>query len=224
MTGSGGQQGGSGGSGSGAGGAGGRGRGRGPGGGGGQRRGPGGPGGGGGGQRRGSGGGSGPGGQRRGPGGPGGGNQPQPLEVAARASRNALKRHAEGLRDDQTRLACRSLLVALHGNLGQVSNPGELIGVIEQVQHVLHASRRDDTQLPVALRAVVAFAADTPGRQREVQELARLLLRHTYTLSADFIPRQSRDDGRFRATALLDLIEQLSKEYLSDARFDELRA
>jgi hypothetical protein len=122
------------------------------------------------------------------------------------------------------RLACRSLLVALHGNLAEVSNPGELIGLIEQVQHVLHASRRDDTQLPVALRAVVAFAVDDPGRQRDVQELCRLLLRLTYTLSADFIPRASRDDGRFRATALLDLIEQLSKEYLSDARFDELRA
>lgn len=121
------------------------------------------------------------------------------------------------------RLACRSLLIALHGNLNGVSNPGELLGVVEQVQHVLHATRRDDTQLPVTLRAVVAFALETPARQRDVQELTRLLLRHGYTLSADFIPRASRDDGRFRADALLDVLEQVSKEYLSDARFDELR-
>jgi len=216
----GGAGGGPGGSGSGRPGGGSGGGGAGRGGGGGQRRGPG---GGSGGQRRGPGGGGG-----RGPGGPGGRGpggtpQEQPLEIAARQSRNALKRHAEGLRDDQSRLACRSLLVALHGNLSTVTNPGELLGVVEQVQHVLHATRRDDTQLPVTLRAVVAFASEAPARQKDVQELTRLLLRHGYTISADFMPRAARDDGRFRATALLDVLEQVSKEYLSDARFDELR-
>lgn len=113
--------------------------------------------------------------------------------------------------------------MALHGNLGEIENPGELIGMVEQSQHVLHASRREDAQLPVALRAVVAFALDTPGRQREVQELARLLLRYLYAQSADFVPRQPRDDGRFRATALLDVLEQVAREYLDDARFEQMR-
>ncbi len=176
---------------------------------------------------------SGGGGQRRGPGGgqSGGGrggggasNQQQPLEIAVRASRNAIKRHADALKDDQTRLACRSTLIALHGNMGGVANPAELLGVLEQVQHVLHASRRDDSQLPVALRAVVAFSVDTPGRQREVQELVRLVLRHLYALNADFMPRQARDDGRFRSDAVLDVVEQIAKEYLDDRRFELLRA
>ena len=186
---------------------------------------PGGGGGGGGARRGGSGGGGprrGPGGGR--PGGPGGGNQQQPLEIAVRSSRNAIKRHADGLKDDQTRLACRSMLVALHGNMSGVANPAELLGVLEQVQHVLHATRRDDSQLPVALRAVVAFATDTPARQREVQELVRLVLRHLYALNADFLPRQARDDGKFRADAVLDVVEQVAREYLDDARFEQLRA
>ena len=183
-------------------------------------------GGGGGGARRPGGSGGGGGGQRRGPGGAGrqASNQPQPLEIAVRSSRNALKRHAEGLRDDQVRLACRSLLIALHGNMTGVQNPAELLGVLEQVQHVLHATRRDDSQLPVALRAVVSFATDTPGRQREVQELVRLVLRHLYALNADFMPRQARDDARFRADAVLDVVEQLAREYLDDARFEQMRA
>jgi hypothetical protein len=140
-----------------------------------------------------------------------------------RSSRNAITRHAEGLRDDQVRLACRSLLIALHGNMEGVGNPAELIGVLEQVQHVLHSTRRDDSQLPVALRAVVAFATDTPGRQRDVQELVRLVLRHLYALNADFIPRQARDDGRFRADAVLDVVDQLARTYLDDERFAQLQ-
>lgn len=135
-----------------------------------------------------------------------------------------MTRHAEGLKDDQARLACRSLLVALHGNMGGVANPAELLGVLEQVQHVIHASRRDDAQLPVALRAVVAFASDTPGRQREVQELVRLVLRYLYALNADYLPRQARDDGRFRADAVLDVVEELARVYLDDASFERLRA
>lgn len=115
--------------------------------------------------------------------------------------------------------------MALHGNLGQAENPGEVIAAIEQVQHALHApARREDSQLPVATRAVVAFVHETPARQREAQELARLLLRHLYTQSADYMPRQPRDDGRFRATALLDILEQCAKEYLADADFDKLRS
>jgi hypothetical protein len=140
-----------------------------------------------------------------------------------RSSRNALKRHAEGIKDDQTKLACRSLLVALHGNMTGVTNPAELLGVLEQVQHVLHATRRDDSQLPVALRAVVAFATDTPARQREVTELVRLALRHLYALNADFMPRQARDDAKFRADAVLDVVELLAREYLDDTLFEELR-
>jgi hypothetical protein len=116
------------------------------------------------------------------------------------------------------------MLIALHGNMTGVANPAELLGVLEQVQHVLHASRRDDSQLPVALRAVVAFATDTPVRQREVQELVRLLLRHLYALNADFMPRQARDDARFRADAVLDVVDQVAREYLDDARFEQLRA
>jgi hypothetical protein len=115
------------------------------------------------------------------------------------------------------------MLIALHGNMTGVANPAELLGVLEQVQHVLHASRRDDSQLPVALRAVVAFAVDTPARQREVQELIRLILRYLYALNADFMPRQARDDGRFRSDAVLDVVEQVAREYLTDARFEQLR-
>lgn len=140
-----------------------------------------------------------------------------------RSSRNAITRHADGIRDEQTRLACRSLLIALHGNMTGVANPAELLGVLEQVQHVLHATRRDDSQLPVALRAVVAFAADTPGRQRDVQELVRLVLRHLYALNADFMPRAARDDARFRADAVLDVVEQLARTYLDDEAFARLR-
>ncbi len=140
-----------------------------------------------------------------------------------RSTRNAIKRHADGIRDEQTKLACRSLLVALHGNMSGTANPGELLGVLEQVQHVLHATRRDDSQLPVALRAVVAFATDTPKRQREVQELVRLALRHLYTLNADFMPRTTRDDGRFRSDAVLDVVDQLAQTYLDDAAFAKLQ-
>ncbi|MCW2956069.1 MAG: hypothetical protein JWO69_938 [Thermoleophilia bacterium] len=140
-----------------------------------------------------------------------------------RATRNSIKRHAESLRDDQVKLACRSLLIALHGNLELAENPGEILGLIEQVHHVLHATRRDDAQLPVAVRAVVGFAVETPARQREVQELVRQLLRHVYAVSSDFIPRTARDDGRFRATAVLDLIGVIAREYLDDAAFAKLR-
>lgn len=176
------------------------------------------------------------GGQGRGPGGPnrGGGSggrgrrdgqqQQTPLEIAARSSRNALKRHAESVRDDQSKLACRSLLTALHGATDGVSSPAELLGVVEQVAHVLEAGRREDSQLPVALRAVVAFALDTPRRSRDVAEMLRLLLRHGYCLASDHIPRQLRDDGEFRASALWNVVEDVSREYLDDKAFAEITA
>ncbi len=116
------------------------------------------------------------------------------------------------------------MLLALHGNMAGSTNPAEALGVLEQVQHVLHATRRDDSQLPVALRAVVAFATDTPARQREVQELVRLALRHLYALNADFMPRSARDDATFRSDAVLDVIDQIAREYLDDKRFDALRS
>jgi hypothetical protein len=191
----------------------------------------------GGGGRRGSGSGA-----RRGSGGGGGGQpnrgrgpqgagarsgaqpQQQPIEIAVRSSRNAIKRHAESIRDDQAKLGCRSLLMALHGNLGQVENPAEILTTLEQVQHVLHQPvGRDEAQLPVAIRAVAGFLKETPVREKASHELVRLLLRHLYALNSDFVPRQPRDDGRFRASANLDVLEQVAKEFLSDADFDRLR-
>lgn len=179
-----------------------------------------GPGGGGGQPNRGRGGGQGAG---RGPG--GAGQQDQPIEIAVRSSRNAIKRHAESVRDEQSKLGCRSLLIALHGNLGQAENPGEILGTLEQVQHVLHQPvGRDEAQLPVAIRAVVGFLKETPAREKASHELVRLLLRHVYALNSDFVPRTPRDDGRFRATATLDILEQVAKEYLSDKDFEDLRS
>lgn len=151
-------------------------------------------------------------------------NQTPPIEIAVRSSRNAIKRHADSLKDEQIRLACRSLLIALRGNMSGVSNPAEILGVLEQLQQVLHATRRDDSQLPVTLRAVVSFASDTPARQREVQELVRLMLRHLYALNADFIPRRARDDGRFRADSVLDVVDQVARIYLDDAAFERLQS
>lgn len=176
----------------------------------------------------------GPGGQRRrGAGRPQGGkprtgqgakqaNQQTPIEIAVRSTRNAMRRHAEGLRNDQVRLGCRGVLMALHGNLGAASNPGEILGMIEQVGHVLHGG--DDAQLPVALRAVVSFVLVEPRRTRDVQEQLRLLLRHLYAMSSDYIPRAVRDDARFRGTALIDVLHEAAREYLSDEKFQELRA
>ena len=140
-----------------------------------------------------------------------------------RSTRNASTRHAESLKDDQSRLACRALLMALHGNLGQVANTGELIGVVEQVLHVLHHGHREAEQLPVAVRAAAAFALDVPRRTRDVQECLRLLLRHLYALGADYVPRELRDDARFRATSMLDVLDERAKAYLDDASFAELQ-
>lgn len=155
-------------------------------------------------------------------GGRGGGNQQSPLEIAVRSTRKAITRHAEGLRDDQVRLGCRAVLVALHGNLASASNPGEILGMIEQTAHVVHGG--DDTQLPVALRAAVAFVLADQRRTREVQQQLRLLLRHLYALSADYIPRSMRDDASFRGSALLEVVHDIAREYLSDTRFEQLRA
>jgi hypothetical protein len=139
-----------------------------------------------------------------------------------RSARSALRRHAESVRDDQSQLACRSLLTALHGATSGVENPAELLGVVEQTAHVLEATRRDDAQLPVALRAVVAFTLETPRRSRDVAEMLRLLLRYGYAVSADYIPRLLRDDGAFRASALSNVVDELAKEYLGDEQFGQL--
>lgn len=157
-----------------------------------------------------------------GAGGRSGQQQDTPIEIAVRSSRNAIRRHAETVRDDQSQLACRSLMTALHGNTAEVTSPAELLASVEQVVHVLESGRREDTQLPVALRAVVAFSLDTPRRARDVAELLRLLLRHGYCLAADHIPRTLRDDGTFRASALQNLLEEVARDYLDDARFAEL--
>jgi len=135
-----------------------------------------------------------------------------------------LRRHAESVKDEQSQLACRGLLVALHGVTAGVSSPAELLGVVEQVVHVLESGRREDAQLPVALRAVVAFSLDTPRRSRDVAELLRLLLRHGYAVAADHVPRQLRDDGEFRASAVSNMLEDVAKEYLDDAGFARLTA
>lgn len=87
---------------------------------------------------------------------------------------------------------------------------------------MLEAGRRDDAQLPIALRAVVNFALESPRRQRDAAEMLRLLLRHSYLLAADHIPRQLRDDGNFRATSLLQVYEECGPEYLADEKFAKL--
>jgi len=50
------------------------------------------------------------------------------------------------------------------------------------------------------------------------------MLRHLYALNADFMPRAARDDSRFRADAVLDVVDTIAREYLSDAGFERLRA
>jgi hypothetical protein len=126
------------------------------------------------------------------------------------------------VRDDQSQLACRAILTATIGTGAETTSPAELLGIVEQVVHVLEAGRREDAQLPMALRAVVGFALETPRRQRDVAEMLRLLLRHTYSLAADHIPRELRNDGSFRASAMRTVLEEISAEYLDDKRFAEL--
>jgi hypothetical protein len=155
----------------------------------------------------------------------GGGKQhTPPTEVAARSTRNALRRHAESIRDEQSQIACRGIITALVGNTHDVDSPAELLGVVEVVAHVLESGKREDSQLPTALRAVVAYALDTPRRSRDVAEMLRLVLRHGYSLAADHIPRQLRNDGSFRATALHNVLQEVASEYLSDKRFGELQS
>jgi hypothetical protein len=144
------------------------------------------------------------------------------LEIAARSTGNAIKRHAESIRDEHSRLACRAVLVTSLATGRGVTSPAELLGVFEQVAHVVEATQRDDSQLPVALRAATAFAIETPKRSRDVAEMLRLVLRHGYTLSADYVPRQLRDDGAFRASSLADVLSGHVPEYLDDATFQEL--
>lgn len=163
-------------------------------------------------------------------GGPGGrpphggrGNQTPPIEIVVRSTRGAIRRHAESVRNEQNSLACRSMLVAVHGVTSDSRNPAEVLVMIEHLQHALHTVKREDSQLPVALRAVVAFAQEAPARQRDTQEMLRLLLRHLYALNADYMPRQSRDDARFRTSSVLGLLEEIANEYMDQQRFEKVR-
>jgi hypothetical protein len=45
------------------------------------------------------------------------------------------------------------------------------------------------------------------------------MLRHGYSLAADHVPRQLRDDGPFRASALHNVLEEVAAEYMDDAAF-----
>lgn len=170
----------------------------------------------------GSGGGRGGGAHGRAGGRPGRGPQqqrPAPLEVAARTTRNALRRHAESLHDDKVRLGCRSILAGIVGAAKHAESPAEVVGVAEQVAHAVQAGKRGDAQLQATLRGPVEFALEDPRREREVAEMLRLLLRHCYSLAADHVPRQLRDDGSFRASALADVVVEVGAEYLDDAAF-----
>lgn len=151
-----------------------------------------------------------------------GGGQASPLEVAVRSTRNALKRHAESVRDDQSKLACRGVLTAIVGVGKRSASPAEVIGLVEQVLHVMEAGRREESQLPVAVRAVASFALEQPRRARDVSEMLRLSLRCTYAVAADHIPRQTRDDGGFRASALSEVLLEIGALYLDDERFAAL--
>jgi hypothetical protein len=37
------------------------------------------------------------------------------------------------------------------------------------------------------------------------------------------MPRQARDDGRFRSDAVLDVVDQVAREYLDDKRFADMQ-
>ena len=155
---------------------------------------------------------------------PGAQSGPPPIEVAARSTRNAVRRHSETIRDDQSQLAVRAVLIGLTSGMRQSASPAETLAMLEQVGHVLEAGRRDDDQLPLALRAAVQFALENPRRVRDVAEMVRVVLRHTYVLAADHIPRQLRDDGGFRSQAIVTVLEEIAREYLDDAGFAKLSA
>lgn len=177
------------------------------------------------GNRRRGGGGSGP--RRGGSQGRGGGQQgqrPPVMEVAARSARGALKRHAESVKGHDVQLACRSLLVAFHGASTGSTNPGELLNLLEQVAAAVEQGAGAEAQLPVALRAVVGYAAERPARTRAVEEMLRLSLRWAYVQSADYVPRQLRNDGGFRASAIREELGTVAREYLDDASFEQGRS
>ncbi len=143
------------------------------------------------------------------------------MEIAVRSTRNALRRHAESVRDDESKLGCRSVLGGIVGATGESASPAETLGLVEQVGHVLETTHRAGDQLPVALRAAVAFVGESPRRARDCAEMLRLVLRHGYVLAADHLPRQLRDDGTFRASALADVLRETASEYLSDELYQQ---
>lgn len=146
--------------------------------------------------------------------------QQTPLEIAVRSARNAQRRHAESLRDEQTRLACRGVMTAIAGGGSGASNPAELLAEVEHALHVLEAGEREASRLPATMRAVATFALADRRRLREVIEMLRLTLRSGYVLAADHIPRQARDDGPFRASALRTAMTETAQLYLDDAAFE----
>lgn len=127
------------------------------------------------------------------------------------------------MRGHDVRLACRSLLVAFHGAASGSSNPGELLNLLEQVATAVERGSGADAQLPVALRAVMGYVSERTQRTHAVQEMLRLSLRWGYVQSADYLPRQLRDDGGFRASSILDVFSEIAREYLDDAAFAEGR-
>jgi hypothetical protein len=56
-----------------------------------------------------------------------------------------------------------------------------------------------------------------------VEEMLRLSLRWGYVQAADYVPRQLRDDGGFRASSILDVFSEIAREYLDDASFEKGR-
>lgn len=144
---------------------------------------------------------------------------PMPIEVAVKSTRNALRRHSEGIKDEKTKLACRAVMSGIVGMAKRSASPSELLAVVEQAMHVVESSRPDFSQLPATLRATITFAVESPRRGRDVTEMLRLTLRHGYVLAADHIPRQARDDGSFRATALAEVLTEIGADYLDDKAF-----
>jgi hypothetical protein len=136
-----------------------------------------------------------------------------------RTTRNAIGRHAENIGNQEARLACRGLIMGITGGSKNATNPGEVMNLVENVMHALEANERNLEHLPVALRGAIAFTLEHHGRTRNAVEMLRLTMRHAYALAGDHIPRQARDDGGFRASALCDALGDIGVMYLDDKAF-----
>lgn len=142
---------------------------------------------------------------------------PNPVEGAVRSTRRAVQRHAESVRNEEIKLACRGMLDALAAAGRSAGQPAEILGLIEQALRVLLQERASSATLPLTLRAVVDFASQQSGRRTMVVESLRLTIRHAYVLAADHLPRQARDDGGFRAQSLAEALHELGASYMDDA-------